>query len=182
MEYSSWRVLERSFGQQRSAIRAQAQIANTAADSIGARKIEKGNQRVGVQEIALHLKEPGWRLFRHWGLKAGAAQNGFQRRTRLIGCKRQGAQSKVSRLRSARGNDAHVESRFVQVQREALGRQLHRAAVFRGERERGRREAAVLFMGFIEVTLSGKKKRVSGERLWQQAGRNLALLLKDHIR
>jgi hypothetical protein len=45
--------LDRNPAQERFAIPAQAQVANTASDSIGAWKIEQWNERVGTEKVAL---------------------------------------------------------------------------------------------------------------------------------
>jgi hypothetical protein len=60
----------------------------------------------------------------------------------------------------------------MQIQRNALRRQLHRAAAFGGHRERRRRESRRAAHELVEVALGGKEKRVAGERGGQQAGRN----------
>jgi len=136
---------------------------------------------MGFQKIMLYFIETGRGVFEHRSLNSRAAQHGLKRGLRLVRRQGETVQRKISGPRSTRGNHLYIESRIMQVECNALGRQLHRAAAFRAQRKWRRRESAMLFMGLFEVALGGEEEGVSGERCWQQAGGDLALFLKDYV-
>ncbi len=157
------------------------QIANAAADRICAGKIEQGNQHFEIQNIVLGTEQRSGILARDRNIFSRGVQQCFESCRRISAHQRQLAQNQVGAGSIAGIHHLHVESRFVQIERNALRRQLHGSVAFCCERERWRREPSAQLIRLVQVAIGREKKRVPGESLRQKAGADLTLLLKDHI-
>ena len=93
---------------------------------------------------------------------------------------RQPAQREIGAGRVA-GTHLDVESRLVQIERDALRSQLNGRVAIGRHGERRRREPAAQFDRLVQIAIGWEEKRVAGKRLRQKARRNLTLFLKDDI-
>ena len=100
------------------------QIADPAANCIGAGEIEQRNEHVRVEHLPLDFVEAFRGPFEHWDSKASGAKHGLKRGLRLIRFEGQPAQREIDVLRCACVGDLDIETSVAQIERDALRRML----------------------------------------------------------